>query len=73
MDAEYTGRVVSRKTLLKVAILVAPIPVLLQRSPALAQDMAPTPYCESPAERTPSSPEGPEYRPASPLRPTARY
>ncbi|RBQ16206.1 dioxygenase [Spongiactinospora rosea] len=70
MDAEYTGRVVSRKTLLRAAILAAPIPVLLQQFPALAADTEPTPDCEPPPARTPLSPEGPEYRPTSPLRDT---
>ncbi|MFI0424451.1 carbohydrate-binding protein [Spongiactinospora sp. 9N601] len=87
MDAEHTGaprepesgrggKVISRKTLLKAAVMAAPIPILVPQIPALARSVAPgqtlepTPYCQEPEDRTPAQTEGPYFKPNSPQRDT---
>ncbi|WP_442811574.1 dioxygenase [Streptosporangium sp. NBC_01755] len=82
MDAENTHHQntgdesggISRKTLLKAA-LIAPIPLLVGRAPALARDaqrtdglLDPTPFCDDGDDPTTAQTEGPYFRPNSPRR-----
>ncbi|MFI1973283.1 dioxygenase family protein [Streptomyces cinnamoneus] len=69
------GRRVSRKTLLKAALVAVPLPALLGSGVALARDRrpsdpppAPTPYCDDGDDPTPPQTEGPYFKPDSPLR-----
>ncbi|MTE17977.1 dioxygenase [Streptomyces sp. TRM43335] len=68
----------SRKNLLKGALLAAPVPLLLGGAPALARTLrpaaergerlAPTPYCDDGDDPTPPQMEGPYFKPNSPRR-----
>ncbi|MFF0577829.1 dioxygenase family protein [Streptosporangium saharense] len=76
-DEENDTRGISRKTLLKAAIIGAPIPLLMGGVPALARDakqegklLDPTPYCGSGDPATIAQTEGPYFKPGSPLRDT---
>ncbi|MDF5754134.1 carbohydrate-binding protein [Spongiactinospora sp. TRM90649] len=87
MDAEHTGderemetgkdgKVISRKTLLRAAVMAAPISLLVPQIPALARNMAPgqplepTPYCSDGDPPTLAQTEGPYFKPNSPQRST---
>ncbi|MFD1829439.1 carbohydrate-binding protein [Streptomyces desertarenae] len=69
---------ISRKGLLKGALLAAPVPLLLGGAPALARSLrspageggrlAPTPYCDDGDDPTPPQMEGPYFKPHSPRR-----
>ncbi|MCC5575821.1 dioxygenase [Microtetraspora sp. AC03309] len=74
--AEQESKGISRKTLLKAA-LVAPLPLLVGQLPALARDarttgepLAPTPFCSDDDDPTVPQTEGPYFKPNSPLRTT---
>ncbi|GHG75601.1 dioxygenase family protein [Streptomyces griseocarneus] len=83
-DDEHTGtgtpepvgqRPVSRKTLLKAALIAVPMPALLGSGVALARDhrpsdppLTPTPYCDDGDDPTPPQTEGPYFKPHSPER-----
>ncbi|WP_283136194.1 dioxygenase [Rhizohabitans arisaemae] len=75
MDAEKSG--ITRKTLLKAAIIAVPAGVLLSgQGPALAREVAragalltPTPYCDDDDDdTTPAQTEGPYFKSDSPRR-----
>lgn len=64
----------SRKTLLKAAMVALPAPIVMAAAPAFSgektpngQDMAPTPLCQD-GDRTIEQIEGPYFKPNSPLR-----
>ncbi|MER7210377.1 carbohydrate-binding protein [Streptosporangium sp. NPDC000239] len=76
-DEENDTRGISRKTLLKAAIIGAPIPLLMGGVPALARDakqegklLDPTPFCGTGDPATIAQTEGPYFKPGSPLRDT---
>ncbi|MGC0422620.1 carbohydrate-binding protein [Embleya sp. AB8] len=83
MDPEITDtdqdepvrRGITRKNLLKAALVAAPIPLLIGGVPALARAqrsnsgrLAPTPFCHDGDEPTIDQTEGPYFKPDSPLR-----
>ncbi|MFP8902973.1 dioxygenase family protein [Streptomyces atacamensis] len=68
---------ISRKSVLKGALLAAPLPLLVGGAPALARTLRPssageplplTPYCDDGDDPTPPQMEGPYFRPNSPRR-----
>ncbi|QLE76459.1 dioxygenase [Streptomyces rectiverticillatus] len=68
-------RTVSRKTLLKAALVAVPLPALLGGGVALARDhrpsdapLRPTPFCDDGDDPTPPQIEGPYFKPDSPER-----
>ncbi|ARZ71897.1 Catechol 1,2-dioxygenase 1 [Streptomyces albireticuli] len=68
-------RPVSRKTLLKAALVAVPVPALLGGGAALARDhrpsdapLEPTPFCDDGDDPTPPQTEGPYFKPNSPER-----
>lgn len=70
-------RPISRKSLLKGALLAAPLPLLVGGAPALARNLRPssageqlplTPYCDDGDDPTPPQMEGPYFKPNSPRR-----
>ncbi|MEU7135074.1 dioxygenase [Streptomyces sp. NPDC046261] len=67
-------RAVSRKTLLKAALVAVPLPALLGSGVALARDhrtsdqLSPTPFCDDGDDPTPPQTEGPYFKPRSPER-----
>ncbi|MFP8939948.1 carbohydrate-binding protein [Streptomyces fenghuangensis] len=70
-------RPISRKNVLKGALLAAPLPLLAGGAPALARTLRPssageplplTPYCDDGDDPTPPQMEGPYFRPNSPRR-----
>ncbi|MEU5048945.1 dioxygenase [Streptomyces sp. NPDC021096] len=75
-DPEPAGRrAVSRKTLLKAALVAVPLPALLGSGVALARDHrpsdpppSPTPFCDDGDDPTPPQTEGPYFKPRSPER-----
>ncbi|WP_327090530.1 dioxygenase [Nonomuraea sp. NBC_01738] len=75
MDDENPRPGITRKTLLKAALVVAPIPLLAGQAPALArslsgQQLEPTPFCDDGDDPTPPQTEGPYFKPNSPQRST---
>ncbi|MDG9705018.1 carbohydrate-binding protein [Streptomyces sp. DH37] len=67
----------SRKSVLKGALLAAPLPLLVGGAPALArtlrpsstgEPLPPTPYCDDGDDPTPPQMEGPYFKPNSPRR-----
>ncbi|EME96631.1 dioxygenase [Streptomyces mobaraensis NBRC 13819 = DSM 40847] len=74
-DDTTERRHISRKTVLKAALLAVPLPALLGGGVALARDhrpadapLPPTPYCDDGDEPTPPQIEGPYFKPSSPER-----
>lgn len=76
-DQENSSSEISRKGLLKAALLAAPLPLLVGGGavPALARDhvnagrrLTPTPYCDDGDEPTIPQTEGPYFTPGSPER-----
>ncbi|MBF6050273.1 dioxygenase [Streptomyces sp. NRRL B-1677] len=75
-DPEAAGRrPLSRKTLLKAALVALPLPALLGGGVALARDhrpsdgpLPPTPFCDDGDDPTPPQIEGPYFKPDSPER-----
>jgi protocatechuate 3,4-dioxygenase beta subunit len=70
---------VSRKSVLKAALVAAPAAVLLGGAPALARErtatgrpLTPTPYCHDGDDTTPRQIEGPYFTPGSPERTSLR-
>ncbi|MEV5380989.1 dioxygenase [Streptomyces nondiastaticus] len=68
-------RPLSRKTLLKAALVALPLPALIGGGAALARDhrpsdgpLPPTPFCDDGDDPTPPQIEGPYFKPASPER-----
>ncbi|RFU82265.1 dioxygenase [Streptomyces triticagri] len=68
-------RPISRKTVLKAALVAGTVPLLAGAGPALARDLAatgaplaPTPACDDGDDPTPEQMEGPYFKPNSPLR-----
>ncbi|MGW2601610.1 dioxygenase family protein [Streptomyces klenkii] len=68
-------RPLSRKTLLKAALVALPLPALLGSGVALARDhrpsdgpLPPTPFCDDGDDPTPPQIEGPYFKPDSPER-----
>ncbi|GAB2958535.1 dioxygenase [Micromonospora polyrhachis] len=66
---------ITRKKLLKAAVVAAPAPFLVGALPALAgnrtpsgQSLDPTPYCDDGDDPTPPQMEGPYFKPNSPQR-----
>ncbi|MEU6999025.1 carbohydrate-binding protein [Nonomuraea sp. NPDC046570] len=66
---------ITRKTLLKAALIAAPLPLLATAVPALARDasssgvlLTPTPFCDDGDDPTPPQTEGPYFKPNSPQR-----
>ncbi|MBB4920775.1 dioxygenase family protein [Streptosporangium saharense] len=78
LENDETAGGISRKTLLKAAVMGAPIPLLIgQAVPALARDtgrngrlLDPTPFCGTGDQPTISQTEGPYFKPNSPQRDT---
>ncbi|GCD94523.1 dioxygenase family protein [Embleya hyalina] len=81
MDPEITdqdepaARGITRKNLLKAALIAAPLPLLIGGVPALARaqrnsggPLAPTPFCHDGDAPTIDQTEGPYFKPNSPLR-----
>ncbi|WP_214411205.1 dioxygenase family protein [Sphaerisporangium fuscum] len=75
MEDEKSG--ITRKDLLKAALVAAPLPLLAGQAPALARTAAssgttltPTPFCHDGDEVTREQTEGPYFKPNSPLRST---
>ncbi|MGP3982457.1 dioxygenase family protein [Streptomyces sp. KR80] len=79
MDSENTQDStqggISRKNLLKAAMVAAPVPFFLGAAPAPArepassgQPLSPTPMCDDGDDPTPPQTEGPYFKPNSPLR-----
>ncbi|GAB3830038.1 carbohydrate-binding protein [Dactylosporangium cerinum] len=68
------GPALTRKQLLRAALVAAPLPILLAGVPALARDGAagenlePTPMCDDGDDETPPQMEGPYFKPNSPQR-----
>ncbi|WP_084965070.1 carbohydrate-binding protein [Thermoactinospora rubra] len=69
-DAEPGRTLISRKTLLKAALVGAPLPFLAGQAPTLAQSLVPTPACDDGDDPTPPQTEGPYFKPNSPRRST---
>jgi len=69
---EETPKGLTRKTLIKAAIVAAPLPLLVPQLPALARTMeeplTPTPFCDDGDDPTPPQTEGPYFKPSSPRR-----
>ncbi|GIG63888.1 carbohydrate-binding protein [Phytomonospora endophytica] len=66
---------VSRKTLLKAAMVALPAPLVLAAAPAFSgettpsgQSLDPTPFCDDGDDPTPPQMEGPYFKPNSPQR-----
>ncbi|MGW1991656.1 dioxygenase family protein [Embleya sp. NPDC001921] len=65
---------ITRKNLLKAALVAAPLPLLIGGVPALARaqresgTLEPTPFCHDGDEPTIAQTEGPYFKPNSPLR-----
>jgi protocatechuate 3,4-dioxygenase beta subunit len=63
---------ITRKTLLKAALIAAPAPLFIGHVPALARSLTtpltPTPYCDDGDDPTPAQMEGPYFKPNSPRR-----
>ncbi|WP_433243608.1 carbohydrate-binding protein [Streptosporangium sp. CA-135522] len=86
MDAENThdeniddrgSKGISRKTLLKAALIAPAVPLLIGQAPALARNargtgqlLDPTPFCDDGDAPTIAQTEGPYFKPNSPLRST---
>ncbi|PNE32290.1 dioxygenase [Streptomyces eurocidicus] len=73
--AAAARRPVSRKSLLKAALVAVPLPALLGGGVALARDhrpsdapLEPTPFCDDGDDPTPPQIEGPYFKPNSPER-----
>lgn len=73
--AAVARRPVSRKSLLKAALIAVPLPALLGGGVALARDhrpsdapLEPTPFCDDGDDPTPPQIEGPYFKPNSPER-----
>lgn len=71
------GNGITRKKLLKAAMVAAPAPFLVGALPALAgdrtpsgQSLDPTPFCDDGDDPTPPQMEGPYFKPNSPQRTT---
>ncbi|MDG6103195.1 dioxygenase [Dactylosporangium aurantiacum] len=65
------GPALTRKQLLRAALVAAPLPILLAGVPALARDgdaLDPTPVCDDGDDETPPQMEGPYFKPDSPQR-----
>ncbi|MFI6977175.1 carbohydrate-binding protein [Embleya sp. NPDC050154] len=71
---EPVRRGITRKNLLKAALVAAPLPLLIGGVPALARSqresgtLEPTPFCHDGDEPTIAQTEGPYFKPNSPLR-----
>ncbi|MFI6389521.1 carbohydrate-binding protein [Nonomuraea sp. NPDC050547] len=77
MEEEGNTPAISRKTLLKAALIATPVPLLAAGAPALARTvwaeggpLTPTPFCDDGDDPTPAQTEGPYFKPNSPRRST---